>query len=120
MAGFGALAVRRMLRSRLLSRSPQFALFSLPRFGTQATPPRGRTPEADKGEDPFVLTPFPWPVPPGASSAPEWTGAGFCINGKQHPVLTYTVGQSGWTDDLTTFHEAHAGSEHFIDRASRR
>ena len=37
----------------------------------------------------------------------------------RHPLLAYTVGDSGWTDDLTTFHEDNAGSDHFIDRASR-
>jgi SAM-dependent methyltransferase len=35
-------------------------------------------------------------------------------------VLSYEVGASGWTDDLTAFHEDNAGSDHFIDRASRR
>jgi SAM-dependent methyltransferase len=34
-------------------------------------------------------------------------------------LLAYTVGDSGWTDDLTAFHEDNAGSDHFIDRASR-
>jgi SAM-dependent methyltransferase len=62
---------------------------------------------------------FPWPVPPGANDAPVWTGDGFRVDGKRRSVLTYTVGDSGWTDDLTTFHEDNAGSDHFIDRASR-
>jgi len=35
-------------------------------------------------------------------------------------VLGYSVGVSGWTDDLTSFHEEAAGSSHPIDRASRR
>jgi ubiquinone/menaquinone biosynthesis C-methylase UbiE len=35
-------------------------------------------------------------------------------------VLSYSVGESGWTDDLTSFHEATAGADHFIDRASRQ
>jgi ubiquinone/menaquinone biosynthesis C-methylase UbiE len=120
VAALGVLSVRRLRRSRIPSRSPQFALFSSPRFGTQATQPRGRTAQMEKEEELLVPTTFPWPVPPGASSAPQWTGAGFSISGKQQSVVAYTVGQSGWTDDLTTFHEANAGSEHFIDRASRR
>ena len=62
---------------------------------------------------------YSWPVPPGSKSAPEWTGRGFRVDGKHVPVLSYTVGTSGWTDDLTTFHEDNAGSDHFIDRASR-
>jgi SAM-dependent methyltransferase len=49
-----------------------------------------------------------------------WTGAGFRVGGERRPLLAYAVGDSGWTDDLTTFHEDNAGSDHFIDRASRR
>ena len=67
-----------------------------------------------------MSTAFPWPVPPGAAAAPVWEGDGFRAGGKRVPVLTYTVGDSGWTDDLTAFHEDNAGSDHFIDRASRR
>src|SRR4051812_23952020 len=62
---------------------------------------------------------YQWPVPPGYSEAPLWTGRGFRIGDNSLPLLSYTVGQSGWTDDLTTFHEDNAGSDHFIDRASR-
>ncbi len=36
------------------------------------------------------------------------------------PILSYEPGSSGWTDDLTTFHENTAGGSHFIDLASRR
>jgi SAM-dependent methyltransferase len=35
-------------------------------------------------------------------------------------VLPYGANASGWTDDLTTFHEETAGPNHFIDRASRQ
>ena len=62
---------------------------------------------------------FPWPVPPGASDAPVWMGDGFRVGAERRPLLAYTVGDSGWTDDLTAFHEDNAGSDHFIDRASR-
>jgi ubiquinone/menaquinone biosynthesis C-methylase UbiE len=34
-------------------------------------------------------------------------------------ILAYDVGESGWTDDLTSFHEDIAGDSHYIDRASR-
>jgi SAM-dependent methyltransferase len=34
-------------------------------------------------------------------------------------VLAYGIADSGWTDDLTHFHEDTAGSNHPIDRASR-
>ena len=36
------------------------------------------------------------------------------------PVLKYDVGDSGWTDELTELHEAEAGSDHYIDLASRQ
>jgi SAM-dependent methyltransferase len=49
-----------------------------------------------------------------------WTGNGFRVGSQVVPMLSYTVGSSGWTDDLTAFHEDNAGSDHFIDRASRR
>jgi SAM-dependent methyltransferase len=48
-----------------------------------------------------------------------WTGRGFRLGGKTLPILSYEVGASGWTDDLTAFHEGNAGGDHFIDRASR-
>src|SRR6266550_7101789 len=63
---------------------------------------------------------FPWPVPPGYSHSPVWTGHGFQLGDLAVPVLSYETGSSGWTDDLTSFHEEHAGSAHFIDRASRQ
>lgn len=63
---------------------------------------------------------FPWPVPPGHSQRPVWTGHGFRIGDDIVPVLSYEVGSSGWTDELTAFHEESAGSAHFIDLASRQ
>jgi SAM-dependent methyltransferase len=35
-------------------------------------------------------------------------------------ILTYNVNDSGWTDELTEFHESQAGEQHYIDKASRR
>jgi ubiquinone/menaquinone biosynthesis C-methylase UbiE len=63
---------------------------------------------------------FPWPVPPGFSQSPVWTGGGFRIGDLVVPVLAYETGASGWSDSLTSFHEQHAGPDHFIDRASRQ
>lgn len=63
---------------------------------------------------------YPWPLPPGAGTRPLWTGHGFDVDGRHVAVLGYGVGDSGWTDDLTSLHENAAGSDHFIDRASRR
>jgi SAM-dependent methyltransferase len=36
------------------------------------------------------------------------------------PFLSYPVRPSGWSDELTAFHEGTAGEDHVIDRASRR
>lgn len=68
------------------------------------------------------MTEYPWPPVPGCSDQgrPVWTGRGFKIRDAVVPVLSYDVGVSGWTDELTRFHEATAGSSHFIDRASRQ
>jgi SAM-dependent methyltransferase len=60
--------------------------------------------------------------PPAASggAAPVWTGRSFQIGDNETAILTYEVGRSGWTDELTSFHEETAGTDHYIDRASRR
>lgn len=62
---------------------------------------------------------YPWPTPPDASSAPEWLGRGFRVGDRRVSVLSYQTGASGWTDELTAFHEDAAGANHPIDRASR-
>jgi SAM-dependent methyltransferase len=62
---------------------------------------------------------FPWPAPPGSGTQPVWTGRGFRVGPETVPVLSYRVSTSGWTDELTSFHEENAGADHFIDRASR-
>jgi SAM-dependent methyltransferase len=49
-----------------------------------------------------------------------WTGRGFELDGVRVPVLSYGVGDSGWSDGLTTMHEDTAGAAHPIDLASRR
>lgn len=62
-----------------------------------------------------------FPPLPGSCEAPVWTGDGFRVGGRVERVLAYDVGESGWTDALTEFHEevAEAGN-HAIDVASRR
>lgn len=62
---------------------------------------------------------FPWPQPPGHSEAPCWTGRGFRLGSSEVPVLSFQVGASGWTDDLTAFHEEESGGRHPIELASR-
>ena len=61
-----------------------------------------------------------FPPLPGSSHIPEWEGCGFRVGEENLPILSYEAGISGWTDDLTSFHEDTAGDSHFIDRASRR
>lgn len=55
-----------------------------------------------------------------SSEIPEWTGHGFRVGDQVLPILSYGTDRSGWTDELTTFHEGTAGDSHFIDKASRR
>jgi SAM-dependent methyltransferase len=52
-----------------------------------------------------------------ASDVPVWNGRAFSIGRLETPVLSYDVGQSGWTSDLTAFHEDVA-PDHYMNRAS--
>jgi SAM-dependent methyltransferase len=61
-----------------------------------------------------------FPSLPESKQTPEWTGCGFQIGDHVIPILSYETRTSGWTDDLTMFHENTAGDSHFIDLASRR
>lgn len=64
---------------------------------------------------------FPWPTPPHADGAPEWTGSGFRVGAARVPMLSFVDTTSGWSDDLTELHEAEAGAGvHPMDVASRR
>jgi SAM-dependent methyltransferase len=60
-----------------------------------------------------------FPPPVSGTPAPIWTGDGFQIGDRKTAILAYGVGESGWTDELTSFHEDTAGSDHYIDCASR-
>jgi len=62
---------------------------------------------------------YDWPALPGLNDKPVWTGQGFQVAQTIISVLSYEIGRSGWTDDLTRFHEETAGPDHFIDLASR-
>jgi SAM-dependent methyltransferase len=60
-----------------------------------------------------------WPLLGGLQ--PIWTGAGFRVGERTCAVLDYEAGTSGWSEELTEFHEATAGDgAHPIDVASRR
>lgn len=61
-----------------------------------------------------------FPPLPNTTETPHWTGNGFRLGDRLLPILSYETGTSGWTDNLTTFHEVTAGNSHFIDIASRR
>lgn len=63
---------------------------------------------------------YAWPAVDNSGDIPVWTGQGFRLGKEFHPILAYDVGKSGWTDGLTQFHEETAGSDHFIDLASRQ
>jgi len=60
-----------------------------------------------------------FPPTPNSPHSPLWTGQGFQVGEEIIHVLSYEKSASGWTDDLTTFHEDTAGNSHFIDNASR-
>lgn len=62
---------------------------------------------------------YPWPSPRGSLERPIWTGRGFRIGETLRPILSFDISSSGWTDELTDFHEEKAGADHFIDLASR-
>jgi len=61
-----------------------------------------------------------FPPLPKTTEIPVWTNRGFQIGDRILPILSYEAGPSGWSDELTTFHENTAGDSHFIDIASRR
>lgn len=63
---------------------------------------------------------YSWPLLLGCDVQPVWTGHGFQVGATLVSVLPYGVNASGWTDELTKFHEETAGAHHFIDRASRQ
>jgi SAM-dependent methyltransferase len=64
--------------------------------------------------------PITFPPPAGYTQSPMWNGRVFRLGDHETSILSYEVGKSGWTDELTTFHEDTAGEDHYIDRASRR
>ena len=66
------------------------------------------------------LTNFPWPALPGVAAPPQWREGGFWLEGQSRRVLCYDAADSHWSAELTELHESEAGSQHPIDRASRR
>jgi SAM-dependent methyltransferase len=69
---------------------------------------------------PSRLDDFPWPRPAGSLGKPLWDGTGFLVDGEFRRILEFDPGESHWSPELTALHEREAGSQHPIDRASRR
>jgi SAM-dependent methyltransferase len=64
---------------------------------------------------------LPFALPPTLpdSELPHWSGKAFVIGDQRRSVLEYSENFAGWSDDLTTLHEAAVGHHHPIDVASR-
>jgi SAM-dependent methyltransferase len=62
---------------------------------------------------------FPWPKLKNGGLRPRWNGKSFKVGRKSRGLLCYGVNEACWDENLTRFHEATAGSDHPIDRASR-
>ncbi|HXB70748.1 MAG TPA: methyltransferase domain-containing protein [Candidatus Acidoferrales bacterium] len=60
-----------------------------------------------------------YPTPPETSEPPVWTGTGFLVGDRKQPVLCYDLGSSGWSDELTEFHEDIGDEDHYMNVASR-
>jgi ubiquinone/menaquinone biosynthesis C-methylase UbiE len=67
-----------------------------------------------------VSLPFALPPQEPGKPRPVWLGNGFRAEGDYFRILDYSSNAAGWNDNLTSFHEETAGSDHFIDRASRQ
>jgi SAM-dependent methyltransferase len=68
----------------------------------------------------FARDNFPWPRPPGAQQTPMWRDNAFILGHERRRILAFHTTDSHWTSELTTLHDEEAGSDHPIDRASRR
>jgi ubiquinone/menaquinone biosynthesis C-methylase UbiE len=65
-----------------------------------------------------------FPSPSASRNTCKWNGRVFLIDDQEAPILAYNslaynTLASGWTDELTSFHESVAGDNHYIDVASR-
>jgi SAM-dependent methyltransferase len=60
-----------------------------------------------------------FPPPPGCREPPAWTGCGFRTGNTTTRILSYEPGDSGWTEELTAFHEDVDDENHYINVASR-
>jgi SAM-dependent methyltransferase len=60
-----------------------------------------------------------FPAPGGVGETACWTGDGFVFGGRFERILSYDVGSSGWTDELTDLHEEVDDEDHYMSVASR-
>ncbi len=60
-----------------------------------------------------------FPSPPGSSDAAIWTGNSFTVGDRVERILSYDVGSSGWTEELTDLHEGVDDEDHYMSVASR-
>jgi SAM-dependent methyltransferase len=63
---------------------------------------------------------FPWPKPAETDESPVWCGDAFVLGDKKRRILAFDEADSHWSPELTALHEAEAGANHPIDRASRQ
>ena len=63
---------------------------------------------------------FNWPIAPGTTARPLWTGTVFQVGERTESILAWDVGEHGWNDDLTQLHETATDGSHPIDVASRK
>lgn len=61
-----------------------------------------------------------FPSSSGSHGTCIWNGRAFLVDGQELHVLSYETSTSGWTDELTSFHQDTAGDNHYIDIASRK
>jgi 2-polyprenyl-3-methyl-5-hydroxy-6-metoxy-1,4-benzoquinol methylase len=67
------------------------------------------------------LRQYRFPKPVGSATEFAWDGCQFVNSvGERRKVLCYTQTESNWSEALTQLHEQEAGSQHPIDKASRR
>ena len=60
-----------------------------------------------------------FPSPRESDGPAIWTGTGFAVGDSVERVLSYDVGSSGWSEELTDLHEDADDEGHYINVASR-
>lgn len=64
--------------------------------------------------------PFELPVPPGSKIAPTWIGNGFLLDGVVVQVLRYANSESGWSEEITEYHDSAYRRHHWVNVSSRQ